>query len=168
MIGYKATINGKCKDMLYEVGQEYTYNGPIELCISGFHFCKELKDVFYYYEYIYGIKVFKVEALGEIITKNDKSVTNHLKIIEVTDISEWVKFDERGNRIYHKNLNGYKVWKEFDKNNNLIHNKSSYGFEEWREFNEKNKIIHYRDINGYESFYEYDENNNLVNEYKGK
>ena len=30
-----------CRGFQYEIGKTYEYNGEIELCSSGFHFCAE-------------------------------------------------------------------------------------------------------------------------------
>jgi hypothetical protein len=138
MIGYKATYNGKCRNILYETGKEYIHDGEIQICESGFHFCPELKDVFNYYPPKKGLKVFKVDALGDIIMEDDKAVTNKLKIIEEIVISEWAKYNEQGNLIYFHYLNKNKYW----------------------EYNENNQVISYRNDNGTAS-YTYDKNNNL-------
>jgi len=78
LIGYKATNNGKCRnDFLYKVGKTYEYDGKIELCKSGFHFCKNADDIFSYYDYIKGVtKIFEVKILGIYHEGADKSVTN--------------------------------------------------------------------------------------------
>lgn len=51
-VGYKVfNYDWKCRDFQYEVGQEYIYEGEIELCQAGFHFCPTLIDCFNYYEW---------------------------------------------------------------------------------------------------------------------
>jgi hypothetical protein len=63
--GYKGTD----KDMKaygsfqYELGKQYNHESEIEVCKQGFHFCRDLKDVFNYYKVDYGHRFFKVKAL---------------------------------------------------------------------------------------------------------
>ena len=63
--GYKGTD----KDMKahgnfqYELGKQYDYEGEIKICNQGFHFCRDLKDVFSYYDVKNGHRFFKVKAL---------------------------------------------------------------------------------------------------------
>ena len=92
MTGYKASYNGKCKILTYEVGKTYAFNGTLKMCSQGFHFCKELKNVFNYYDRNNNLVVFEVEALGEVINENDKSVTDKIKIIRIIDKKEYQEF----------------------------------------------------------------------------
>jgi hypothetical protein len=63
--GYKGTD----KDMKaygsfqYELGKQYDYEGEIQICAKGFHFSRDLKDVFDYYNVKDGNRFFKVKAL---------------------------------------------------------------------------------------------------------
>src|SRR5574344_694303 len=95
MRGYKMMESDMtCKGFQYEIGKEYTLKGKLEICESGFHFCENPFDCLYYYGSIKGDKrLFLVEALGEVITEDNKSVTNKIKIIEeIKDIEKF--FDE--------------------------------------------------------------------------
>ena len=38
-----------CRGFQYEIGKTYKHNGEVELCRSGFHFCRKLKDVHQFY-----------------------------------------------------------------------------------------------------------------------
>ena len=112
---YKATYNGKCRDITYEIGKTYTYSGTISLCKSGFHFCNDFDSLLEYYPMQSDLKIFEIEVLGEVITKGNKSVTNILKVIKEIPLND-----------FKKELKNY----EYDENNNLIHFKDSDG-NEW-------------------------------------
>ncbi|MCK9272970.1 hypothetical protein M0P65_05475 [Candidatus Gracilibacteria bacterium] len=149
MIGYKATYNGKCKDQLYEVGQTYTLDGELVMCLNGFHFCQDLYDVFNYYLENKNTKVFKVEALGNIKTIDDKSVTDNIKILEEVSLS---------NMIVEKN--GIK--KYFDNKGNYIKKEYPDGYWEKYEYNERKDLIKTENFDGFWIKYEYDENGNRI------
>lgn len=64
--GYKATDKDmKCRDYQYELNKQFDMpeDELIIECHSGFHLCKDLKDVFNYYDIGYGNRFFKVSAL---------------------------------------------------------------------------------------------------------
>ena len=47
--GYKAFDKDfKCKDYQFEPGKTYKHDGNVEICASGFHYCKVPFDVFNY------------------------------------------------------------------------------------------------------------------------
>ena len=95
MKGYKFMESDMtCKGFQYEIGEEYIIEGELEICKNGFHFCKNPFDCLKYYDNIKGDKrLFLVKALGEVITEDDKSVTNKIKILEeITDIEKF--FDD--------------------------------------------------------------------------
>jgi len=149
MIGYKATTNGKCKRKTYKVGETYTLKGEMKMCKKGFHFCQDLYDVFNYYLPSKDTKVFKVEALGNIETIADKTVTDNIKILEEVNLSNMILekygnkmyFDNKGNCIKTEYPDGF-WWKyEYDFNNNLIKEEKSDGSWTKFEYNEKNKWI---------------------------
>lgn len=94
MKGYKGFNNDlTCFSFQYEVGKTYEMKEKPLICERGFHFCKELKDVFDYYDIAYDNKNEKfsrryceVEALGDVETLYGKSCTNKIKIIrELSD-----------------------------------------------------------------------------------
>ena len=154
MKAYKASYDGKCLNLNYEVGKTYTFNGELIMCQQGFHFCKELKDVFTYYPGYKKSVVFEIEVLGKIITEKDKSVSDKIKILRILTKNEYEKFipineyDENNNMIYSKTSGNFEEWKEYNQNNNEIHSKDSNGFEYWKEYDENNNMIHYKTSNG--------------------
>lgn len=82
MKGYKVfNSDWTCRGFQYEVGKAYEHEGKISPCNSGFHFCKRAVDCFNYHPFNSDNRVAEVEALGEIKTDGDKSVTNKIKII---------------------------------------------------------------------------------------
>ena len=102
MRGYKFMKSDMtCLGFQYEVGKEYILEEELQICRNGFHFCENPFDCLRYYDNIKGDKrLFLVEALGKVITKDDKSVTNKIKIVEeITDIEKF--FDE--------NINNFEV-----------------------------------------------------------
>src|SRR5574343_779114 len=83
-----------CRGFQYEVGKEYSLESKLQICENGFHFCENPFNCLEYYDNIKGDKrLFLVEALGIIITDDNKSVTNKIKIVEeIKDIEKF--FDE--------------------------------------------------------------------------
>jgi hypothetical protein len=63
--GYKGTDKDMKAygDFQYELGKQYDYEGEIEICAKGFHFSRDLKDVFNYYDVKDNHRFFKVKAL---------------------------------------------------------------------------------------------------------
>ncbi len=83
MKGYKVfNEDWTCRGFQYEVGKEYVHRGNIELCGSGFHFCRQAADCFKYYTFDSKNKVAEVEAIGLVESDGDKSVTDKIKIIK--------------------------------------------------------------------------------------
>ena len=93
MKAYKASYNGKCQFLNYEVGKTYTYKGKIKICSTGFHFCNDFDSLLEYYplEKDKKLTIFEIEVLGEVITEGNKSVTNSLKVIRKIPLSEFKK-----------------------------------------------------------------------------
>ena len=105
MIGYKASYSGKCGSLTYEIGKTYTFNGKLEMCQQGLHFCKNPKDVLNYYDIDNPeFQLLKVEVLGDVVDDDDKSATDKIKILEIIPKSEYKEL----------------IDSEYDKNGNLI------------------------------------------------
>ena len=176
MIGYKATYNGYCLNQLYEVGQTYTLDGKMKMCVRGFHFCQDLFDVFKYYPYDKNIEVFEVESLGDVKNSEDKSVTNKIKILKEVDLKNMIVekydkkryFNSKGNYIKYETAHGYYQKLEYDKNDNCIKYENSENYWEKREYDSNSNCIKEEFSNGSWYEYEYDENNNLIKTEYGK
>ena len=83
MKGYKITNKDMtCLNYQYELNKEFILDtekeGKLEICESGFHFCKKMEDCFDYYNFYNGERLFEIETLGEIITEGNKSVTDKI------------------------------------------------------------------------------------------
>ena len=95
MRGYKFMESDMtCNGFQYEIGKEYSLEDKLVICRNGFHFCENPFDCVGYYNNINDNKrLFLVEALGEVITEGNKSVTNKIKILEeITDVEKF--FDD--------------------------------------------------------------------------
>jgi hypothetical protein len=103
--GFKAFDKDlKCRGFQYEFGKDFYYKGEIELCASGFHFCKSLGSVYNYYQFSNEVVVCEVESEGDVIDEvdGDKSVTNHLRILRMLNAEE--KNNNNGfNNLGHSN-----------------------------------------------------------------
>jgi hypothetical protein len=81
--GYKVfNPDWTCRGFQYEVGKTFKYDGNIEMCGAGFHFCQKVSDCFNYYNFDSNNKVAEVEAVGRTETRDDKSVTDEITIIK--------------------------------------------------------------------------------------
>lgn len=104
--GYKIfNYDWKCRGFQYEVGKTYTYNGKLELCGAGFHFCTKLEDCFQFYDPISWNHIAEVEALGKVIYGDDglpKCVTNKIRIIKEIKLT-----DVYGKRAYVQSKGKY-------------------------------------------------------------
>lgn len=109
--GFKTGLVSNYNNFQYEVGEEYTweptgYHKEISLCNRGFHFSSCLKDVFIYYAHNHSHEFCEVEALGKVLTGNDKSCTDKIRIIrklsaeEVQKIVEKEKNEENDKKVY--------------------------------------------------------------------
>lgn len=80
--GYKVfNPDWTCQGFHYEVGKTYKHDGNIEMCRAGFHFCQKISDCFNYYDFDINNKVAEVEAIGNVETLRDKSVTDEIVIL---------------------------------------------------------------------------------------
>ena len=76
-------------DFFYEVGRQYDMGGLVAPCNRGYHFCKELADVFNFYET--DARVFEVEASGRVVKAGKKSVASRIRLIREIDRDELIE-----------------------------------------------------------------------------
>lgn len=165
MTGYVSTKtnNSEFNISSYKIGSTYTFLNETNIGKNGFHFCKEIKDLFMSKPQK-GFKAYKIEVLGEVINYSGFS-TNKFRVIEEIDVSDWVKFDEMGNVIYYKNDRGIKERYEYDQNGNLVHYIKEYSdvsIEFHKKYDQNGNCIHHKSNGGYESWMEYNEMGNLI------
>jgi hypothetical protein len=101
--GFKAfTKDMTCRNFKFEVGKTYEHDGDLSLCAEEFHFCQNAFDVYNYSEKSSEILIAEVEALGEVKTDGDKSVTNRLKVVrllsDVERLELWINRTNSGHR----------------------------------------------------------------------
>ena len=77
--------NGNVLNTIHKV------DGAISECNWGLHFSKKPQDCFNFYECVQWNKFAKVEAYGNVIDCDKKSVTNIIKIIEIYSFDEFIK-----------------------------------------------------------------------------
>ena len=99
MKGYKGMKSDMtCREKKYEIGKTYTEEN-VKLCRRGIHWCKNLKDVFDFYDADGSNRFFEVDA-DEVETDGYKSVASTLTVIrELSEIEI--------NRIVYGYGNGY-------------------------------------------------------------
>ena len=104
--GFKAfNQDMKCLDFQYEENKLFTYDGEIDICSKGFHFCEALLDCYNYYPLNSDTIICKVESQGEAIKIRDmhsryytysnldtKTVTNKLYIKEKLSKTELLEY----------------------------------------------------------------------------
>lgn len=98
--GYKGFNSDlTCNGMQYEIGENYTYDGDVALCNSGYHFCLNLSDVFKYYSFDFTSKFCKVKAL---VKESDysKCIIGYKEYIDVYASSWYVNLDEDDKGVY--------------------------------------------------------------------
>lgn len=80
--GYKVfDPDWSCRGFQYEVGKTFKHGGSIKMCSEGFHFCRNISDCFNYYNFDSDNKVAEVEAIGNVETRGNKSVTDEIVIV---------------------------------------------------------------------------------------
>lgn len=98
----------KCRGFQYKEGETYVYDQEISLCNRGFHFCSNLKDVFYHYSKNGQNKfaIVEIPEDGKILISSNKCCSNKLKVvkvlkeIEIEEILEKEKRDYEDEKVY--------------------------------------------------------------------
>ena len=95
--GYKGfNEDMTCRGFKYEIGKEYVHKGPIEVCSSGFHFCKKIEDVQKFYDIEHNKILCEIEATGEVLEEDEKCTTNKIKIIREIEKEEMYELANEG------------------------------------------------------------------------
>lgn len=113
--GFRICNGGKlkCRDMYYEPGETYKFDGEIKLCSSGFHACHELWQTWYYYPNDGNTEYRIVECGGE--TKEDSSgkiACSEITILEKVNTLKVAQFDDCHHFDY-----GYAIIRNGEKKN---------------------------------------------------
>ena len=69
-----------CRDFQYEVGKTYQHDGKVLLCDSGFHFCKNVRDIDEFYS-LKCSRICEIEADGIIDNHGIKYVCSKIRIV---------------------------------------------------------------------------------------
>ena len=132
MLAYKAfvwkngTLQTKVDNKIYVMGTTYEWTKPLQLCASGFHFCKEVAYIHDYYSLLDPSTVLtQIEVIGKIVTdeKQEKFCTNKYKLITYYSSTEPIILRDQTKVWYHKGrrhrdndlpaiewANGHKEW----------------------------------------------------------
>ena len=95
--GYKVfNPDWTCRGFKYTVGETFEEEVKPSICNSGFHFCEKAIDCFNYYAFNPENKVAEVLALGDIVTKGDKSCTNKIQIVREIPWAELLEIVNTG------------------------------------------------------------------------
>ncbi len=93
--GYKCFNKDlQCKKFQFEIGKKYEINGELKLCENGFHFCKDLKDCYNYYDFT--SRVCEVKGTGKSIIDDDKVCFEKIEIIRELSLEEIYKLANYG------------------------------------------------------------------------
>jgi hypothetical protein len=126
---YKATYNYKCLDQTYEIGQEYKIDEKPQICVKGFHYCINAKNVLKHYPIRPNFKLLEIEDLSyDTVHVSDKSCSNHIKILrEINDPDELMKligrnftYDQENKILEINGADGFYKYILFDDHNNII------------------------------------------------
>ena len=178
MKAYKATYNGTCKTITFEEGKTYTFNGKLEMCRTGFHFCENPQDTRRWYNYEKKFKLMEIEVLGEVIRDIDKSITNKFKVIrflsdEETSTLLGISLHPNGKIAWRKlpyiatcKTPEYDVEEFFDDHGNPTYKKYSNGITVNCEYkyDDHGRMIYKKDSRGIEHTweYKYDDHGNVI------
>ena len=90
--GYKIfNADWTCRDFKFEVGKTYKHDGEAKLCESGFHFCENPIDCFFYYPPTGKLAEVEADATDETHPKDSKRVAGEIKIVGEISLSAAVQ-----------------------------------------------------------------------------
>ena len=146
MRGYKVfNHDWRCRDFQYKVGCTYKMpSDEIAICHNGFHFCEKLINCFDFYRLSECVKIAEVEAFGRVITENDKSVTNEIRIIREIPFEEALSIINFGSHCEGRGNNGDYNLGDY---NNGYHNVGSANIGSWNVGNRNLGDYNYGDGN---------------------
>lgn len=83
-----------CRNLKYEVGKTYRYDGPVKACRSGFHACANPFNVWNYYFVVDEngalSRYAEVELSGDMDIRNDKVAAKQITIKAEIDMPDFV------------------------------------------------------------------------------
>ena len=91
------------------LGTIHKVDSDIKECSWGLHFSEKPQDCFNFYECVHWNKFAKVEAYGDLIKGDKKSVTNILKIIEIYTFNEFISLIQKDLQNSVSGSNGVNV-----------------------------------------------------------
>jgi len=177
MKAFKGTNNLRCLDITYEVGKTYEIEGDVIMCSSGFHFCRELRPINWFYKFeckktvILEIEVNENDIVEE---KDNRCVAKKIKINRILPKQEYNEhlktikydYDKNENLIKYeiKHFSGGSYWRkwEYDKNNNKVNYEDSKGFWKKYKYDKNNNKVKDEDSKGNLEKYKYNENGNKI------
>ena len=115
--GYKGfEYDLTCSGYQYRIGEVFAYPHFPVAGLQGFHFCKNLKDVFRYYPpYPSAKNVYcEIEAIGRVSQSSfdpEKFCTDCIRIVRILTPDEVVEqVKQEGGSDFDTSLNRYKEW----------------------------------------------------------
>jgi hypothetical protein len=86
---YKGTNrNMRCRRKQYEIGKTYTYKRKVRICDTGFHACRDLEDVFFYYPTAKKSRYFVVSTPEIVDESSDKVVCKEITFVRELTVQE--------------------------------------------------------------------------------
>ena len=164
---FKITKNGFCRDVLFLPGYSYKTN-KISICNYGFHSCKNFDDLFNFYTYEKGVtKIFEVlvsndETGGEKTCSKELKVLREIPFVEWKNLSQRMKWDEKGNLTEKIYWDGTKDVYSYDEKGNLTEKIYRDGKKEIYKYDEKGNLTEKIYWDGTKEIYKYDKKGNLT------
>jgi len=97
--GYKATnLNMQCLGYQFVLGQWHEYDGEVELCKQGFHFCLNKDGIDNYYPDKHDRRIWEVEVEGAVIGEfcgvKTKLVAKRIRFIKELPNDAFIDYEE--------------------------------------------------------------------------